>query len=145
MAPDRSFIERNKASTGRMRNLVMRLSDEQLQAPVGKKWTVSATLAHLAFWDLRVIHLLNLTEREGKLCAPEINVAANDIMYPLLEAIPGRQPAEIAIHAAEALDKRLENFPLQLLEDIYARYERWVIRALHRNGHLDAIDAALKK
>jgi hypothetical protein len=33
---------------------------------------------------------------------------------------------------------------LNLLEEVYARQERWVIRALHRNDHLDKIEAALK-
>ena len=145
MNQDRSFVELNRASTGRMRSLVARLSDGQLQTPVGKRWTASTTLAHLAFWDLRVLHLLDATEREGTLVAPEIDVAVNDILHPLAAAIPPRQAAEIAVRAAEDLDRRLENLPPQLLEQIHARYERWVVRALHRNAHLDAIEAALKQ
>jgi hypothetical protein len=144
MAPDRAFVELNRNSTARMRSLVACLSDEQLQRPVGRQWTASTTLAHLAFWDLRVIHLLDATEREGKLVAPEIDVVVNDILHPLVAAIPPGQAAEIAVRVSEELDRRLENFPPLLLEQIHARYERWVIRALHRNAHLDAIEAALQ-
>jgi uncharacterized damage-inducible protein DinB len=49
MTLDRSFVERNRASTQRIRALVARLSDEDLQHPVGEYWTVAIALAHLAF------------------------------------------------------------------------------------------------
>ncbi len=144
MALDQSFIERNSASTNRMRALVERLTDEELQHPVGEHWTVAIALAHLAFWDRRVIDGLDMTERSGKLSFPEIDVSANDVSLPLWAAIPPRQAARIALETAEALDKRLESFPPALLEEIYAQRERWVVRALHRGEHLDEVDAALK-
>jgi uncharacterized damage-inducible protein DinB len=140
----KSYVELNRASSNRIRTLVERLSDEEFKLPVGKYWTVSTTLAHLAFWDLRVMHLLDATERNGKLSAPEIDIAVNDIAHPLWAAIPPREAARIAIETAEALDKRLEQFPRELLEQVHAFNERWIIRALHRNAHLDAVDAALK-
>ncbi len=127
-----------------MRELVMCLSDEQLRQRVGKDWTVSSTLAHVAFWDVRVMHLLDATKREGKVCAPEIDVSVNDILNIFLSAIPPRLAGQIAFQTAEALDGMLENFPSNLLEEIHARYERWVIRALHRNNHLDKIEAVLE-
>jgi RimJ/RimL family protein N-acetyltransferase len=144
MTLDRSFIERNRASTERIRALAARLTDEELQHPVGEHWTVAITLAHLAFWDRRAMYVLDMTERDGKLSFPEINVPVNDVSLPLWAAIPPRQAARIAIETAEALDKRLERFPPALLEQVYAHRERWVVRALHRGEHLDEIDAALK-
>lgn len=39
--------------------------------------------------------------------------------------------------------RRLESRPAQLLESVYHRNQRWVVRALHRNEHLDEVDAAL--
>ena len=53
MTLDRSFVELNHAATERLRALAARLSDEELQHPVGQHWTVAITLAHLAFWDRR--------------------------------------------------------------------------------------------
>jgi hypothetical protein len=145
MTVGRSFIERNRASSARMRDLAMSLSNEQLRQPIGKRWTVYSTFAHLAFWDLRVMHILEETKREGKLVAPEIDVAVNDILNTLFLAIPPRLAAQMAFQTAEALDQMLEDFPQDLLEQIHAREERWVIRALHRDGHLDAIEAALRR
>lgn len=144
MTFDRSFIELNRASTQRIRALVGRLSDAELLKPVGKDWTVAIALAHLAFWDQRVMHVLDLTERNGKLSAPEIDLSVNDWSLPLWAAIPPREAARIAVETAASLDARLENLSEALLEEIYGYNKRWVIRAMHRNEHLDEVDAALK-
>ena len=143
MALDRSFVELNRASTTRMRELVMRLTNDGLLKPVGKGWKVYTALAHMAFWDLRVMDILDKTEREGKLVAPEIDISVNDILSTLFGAMQPRLISQIAFQTAEALDGMLGAFPPGLLLQVYARNERWIVRALHRNSHLDAIDAAL--
>ena len=142
MTMDRSFVERNRASRERIRDLAARLSDDQLQHRVGEHWTVAITLAHLAFWDRRVMYVLDMTEREGKLFIPEIDIFVNDLSLPLWAAIPPRQAARLAVEAAEEVDRRLETFPPSLLEQIYTYNQRWVVRALHRGEHLDEADAA---
>jgi len=144
MTLDRSFVERNRASTERIRALAARLSDEEMRRPVGEHWTVAIALAHLAFWDRRVMYVLDMTERDGKLFIPEIDICVNDLSLPLWAAIPPREAARIAIKTAEALDTRLEGFSPALLEEIYAYNERWVVRALHRGQHLDDVETALR-
>lgn len=144
MTPDRTFIEHNRAATDRIRALTARLTDDQMQSRVGDHWTVAIALAHLAFWDRRVLYVLDTTERDGQLFIPKLDLCVNDLSLPLWAAIPPREAARIAIETAEALDKRLETFPLSLLEKIYTYNERWVVRALHRNDHLDEVEAALK-
>jgi uncharacterized damage-inducible protein DinB len=143
MAMDRSFIEQNRASTERIRKLVSKLSDKELQNPVGEHWTVAITLAHLAFWDRRVMFILDKTKQDGKLSAPEIDVVVNDISLPHWAAIPPREATRLAVEAAQTLDKRLEEYPQELLEQVYNSNKRWVIRALHRGEHLDEVDEAL--
>jgi len=144
MTLDRSFVERNRASTDRIRALVARLTDEEMQHPVGEHWTVAIVLAHLAFWDRRVMYVLDMTERDGKVFIPEIDIFVNDLSLPLWAAIPPREAARIAIETAEVLDKRLEDFAPDLLEEIYATSQRWVVRAMHRGEHLDEAEAALR-
>jgi hypothetical protein len=144
MTLDQSFIERNRASTNRIRALAARLSDAEMQQPVGEHWTVAIALAHLAFWDRRVMYVLDRTERDGALFIPEIDIFVNDLSLPLWAAIPPREAARIAIETAETLDQQLENFPPGLLAEIHSYNERWVVRALHRGEHLDEVDAALK-
>jgi hypothetical protein len=143
MTLDRSFVERNRASTERIRALVVRLTDEEMQHPVGEHWTVAIVLAHLAFWDRRVQYVLDMTERNGSLFIPEIDIFVNDLSLPLWAAIPPREAARIAIETADALDRRLEGYSPALLEQIQTYNRRWVERALHRGEHLDEVDAAL--
>ena len=145
MTMDRLFVELNRASTERIRALAARLSDEELQHPVGEHWTVAIVFAHLAFWDRRVMYVLDMTEREGKLFIPEIDIFVNDLSLPLWAAIPPREAARIAIETAEMLDKRLEEYSLALLEEIFHYNKRWVVRSLHRGEHLDEAEAALKR
>ena len=144
MTLGRSFIELNHTSTNRIRDLAARLSDKEIQHPVGEHWTVAIALAHLAFWDRRVLYVLDMTERDGALFVPAIDIFVNDLSLPLWAAIPPREAARIAIETSEVLDKRLEDYPPALLEEIYAYNKRWVVRALHRGEHLDEVDAALK-
>jgi len=144
MAMDRAFVELNRASTERIRTLVARLSDEEMQHRVGEHWTVAIALAHLAWWDRRVMYVLDMTERDGKLFIPEIDIFVNDLSLPLWAAIPPREAARICLETSQTLDKRLEGYPRALLEEIYDYNKRWVIRALHRGEHLDEVDAALK-
>jgi hypothetical protein len=145
MAIDRSFVELNRASTNRIRALATALTDMEMRHPVGEHWTVAIALAHLAFWDRRAMAILDKTERDGKLFAPEVDIVVNDISLPLWAAIPPREAACMAIESAEALDRRLEGFPAALLKAICIRNKRWVERAWHRNEHLDEVDAALKR
>ncbi len=144
MPVDRSFVEQNRASTQRIRALAGRLNEKQMQQRVGEHWTVAIVLAHLAFWDRRVLFALDRTEREGKLSPVELDIVLNDLSLPLWAAVPPREAARLAIETAEALDARLEKFPPALLEEIHNYNKRWVVRALHRGEHLDEAEAALK-
>lgn len=107
MAVDSSFVERNRAQTTRMRDLAARLSDAEFMRPVGQHWTVGIALAHLAFWDGRVLAVLDATERTGAVMPSQIDIVVNDISLPLWAAIPPREAARVAIDLAEKLDHRL--------------------------------------
>jgi len=141
---DKSYIELNRASRERMRRLADSLTDEEMQTKVGEHWTVSIVYAHIAWWERRVMYVLDMTEKEGKLFVPQIDIFVNDLSLPLWAAVPAREAVRIAMENAEAVDKRLENYPQAFLEELFNYNKRWVIRALHRNEHLDEADAALK-
>ncbi|MGE5072150.1 MAG: maleylpyruvate isomerase N-terminal domain-containing protein [Anaerolineae bacterium] len=141
---DRSFAEQNRASTERLRKLVARLNDADMGRRVGPDWTVAVALSHLAFWDRRVQFVLDRTETQGILSAVEIDLVVNDLLLPTWELVPGREAARLAVETAEALDRRLELFPETLLEQVQAHNPRWILRALHRNQHLNEVEAALK-
>lgn len=145
MTLDPSYTELNRRSTQRMRDIASRLSDAELLTPVGEHWTVAIVFAHLAWWDRRVMVVLNRTAEDCKLFIPEIDTVVNDLSLPLWAAIPPREAVRIGIETAADLDRRLEVYDPTLLEEIYAYNPRWVVRALHRNDHLDEAEAAMKK
>ena len=144
MTVDPNHIASNRASTARIRDFAARLSDDELRHPVGAHWTVAIALAHLAFWDRRVLHLLDLAERGELDNAPVIDISVNDVSLPFWAALPPREAVRIAVETSEALDQRLEALSPRLLEMIFTGNPRWVQRGAHRNAHLDEIDAALK-
>ena len=141
---DRSYIELNRASRERMRKLAEGLSEEQMQTRVGEHWTVSIVYAHIAWWDRRVMYVLDMTEKNNRLFIPEIDIFVNDLSLPLWAAVPPKDTVRIAMENAEALDKRLEGYPEKLLDEIYQYNKRWVIRGLHRDEHLNEAEEALK-
>jgi hypothetical protein len=145
MSLDPSYKELNRASTERIKKLAASLTDEQMQTRVGEHWTVAIALAHLAWWDRRVMYVLDMTVKDHNVFIPNIDISVNDISLPLWAALPAHEAARITVETSEDLDQRLEAYPQDLLEKIYDTNKRWVVRALHRNEHLDEVDAALKK
>jgi len=141
---DRSFIELNRISRERMRAIADRCSDEEMLTKVGEHWTVAIVYAHIAWWDRRVMYVLDMTEKNGELFIPEIDIFVNDLSLPLWAAVPAREAVRIAMENAEAVDKRLEEYPESYLNKIFTYNKRWVIRALHRNEHLNEAETALK-
>jgi hypothetical protein len=133
----------NQAATRRIRALAQRLTDEELRHPVGEHWTVAIALAHLAFWDRRVLDVLDRTERSGSVVELEVDIVVNDLSLPLWAAIPPREAARLAVESAEALDAWLDAFPSALVAAILTEHPRWVRRHLHRTEHLDEAEAAL--
>ena len=140
---DKTYIELNLASRERMRTLAESLSDKEMQTKVGEHWTVAIVYAHIAWWDRRVMYVLDMSEKDGKLFVPEIDIFVNDLSLPLWAAVPSREAVRIAMESAEALDSRLEEYPEFLLEKIHQYNERWVVRALHRNEHLNEAELVL--
>ncbi len=92
-----------------------------------------------------MLFVLDKTEQNGKLFAPQIDMIVNDLLLPFWAAIPPREAARLALETAAALDNRLENYPPALLDEIYTYNQRWIVRSLHRGEHLDEVEAALKK
>jgi uncharacterized damage-inducible protein DinB len=138
------IFQANRESTERMHEMINRLSDAQLSESIGSDWTVSITFAHLGLWDQRVIFVIESARRNRKLHAPYYDDQLNDILTPILRAIPPREAARMAISTAERLDHELECCAVKLLEEMKAVNGRLIDRSIHRNLHLDEIENAIK-
>lgn len=142
------YSEENHVQRERLKALVARLSDADLQREVGAGWTVAATLAHVAFWDQRVLKLLHRFARQGVGPSPhpaDVD-AINDAAKALCLALPPRTAAHLAVSTAEELDAELESLSDDLLEELAkAGHPIKVLRAEHRKYHLDEIEQLIAR
>jgi hypothetical protein len=151
MAVDRSHAAHNKTQRERLRALVNRLSDDDLRRSLSAGWTVASVLAHLAFWDQRALVLLERWERGGQESAPRpINRPdvdwINDSAKALCLALPPRAAAQLAATIADAVDRKIEALPEELVAaNAAAGNPINLLRAEHRLEHLDEIERALSR
>ena len=139
----RSYSEENALQRERLKALVAKLSDDDLRLEVGAGWTVAATLAHIAFWDQRVLKLLHRFERQGVGPSPhpaDVD-AINDAAKALCLALPPHTAAHLAVSTAEELDRELDKLPDDMLAQLASAGQPIKLsRAEHRQYHLDEIE-----
>ena len=143
---EQEHVARNAADRERLHALVARLSEEELQHPLGDGWTVAAALAHLAFWDRYVLARWGQYERDGAFLAlPDRHVdLANEAALPQWLALPPRRAAALALVAAEEVDRRIAGLAPEAVGAALATDRPAMVdRSRHRRAHLDAIEGAL--
>ena len=107
---DRAYIAENEVERKRLASLVARLSDQDLARPMPGGWTVASVLGHVAFWDQRIIALVEEWRKAGVGTPPKVFEEAghvdwiNDATKPLLLAVPPRRAADITLRIAESTD-----------------------------------------
>jgi hypothetical protein len=149
MATDRSYVAENQTQLARLEALVGRLGDRELSRPLEAGWTVAGVLAHLAFWDYRIVTLLDAWGADGRGTPPPAYDGAavnwiNDAGKPLCLGLPPRVAARLAVDAAIAADERVAGLSeAQLAANAAAGRPISVLRAEHRREHLDEIERAL--
>jgi hypothetical protein len=147
MSTDRGYVARNDTERARLNTLVAKCSDADLARPMPAGWTVAGVLGHLAFWDQRILALLEQWETKG--VTPNTEVEAdvdwiNDAGKPLLLALPPRKAAELAVAAAETVDRKVAALSDdQIAKNAAAGSPLNLSRADHRKEHLDDIERVL--
>lgn len=143
---NRQFVVENANERERLRNLVNKITDEELVLTLNVEgWTVAVALAHLAFWDERRLVLLRKWKQKGIMPSPYDEDIINDALIPFLLAIPPRKAAELSVLTAEALDHELEETSPELIVAIEALGDRHALNlSIHRKMHLDEIETLLK-
>lgn len=143
------YAQQNSESRQRLQTLIRGLSTEEMARTTDYGWTVAALLAHLAFWDHRMSTILKRWQTEG-LDPSEIDSGVvNDSLKVICHALDPHTATELAIAAAEKIDSELEtlssDFVKKLEEHAEASNTQFRMnRSLHRNAHIDDIEALLK-
>lgn len=137
-------LQRNAESAGWLRELVAKLTDDDLAVSLGGGWTVAIVLAHLGFWDGRQRAAVEHYVASGEIGNSESDDAINVGLEPLALLVDGRAAAELAVEAAEAVDAALERLPADVRSTIVDCAEAHLVRRWdHREEHLAQIASAL--
>ena len=144
------YAQENAESRRRLETLVRGFTAADLALSTDYGWTVAALLAHLAFWDQRMLAILQRWKQEGFDPSPIDSRAVNDALKVVCQALEPRVAAELAVSAAERIDAELETLTPEFVKQIEAHAEATstqfrMNRSLHRNGHLSDIEALLNK
>ena len=148
---DRSYIETNRQGRERMRELVEGLHEDSLSTQVNEYWSVAGVLAHMAWWDARVVVFAEKIDR-GEQWVPSDEEPEgdwlNDTTRLVIEGLAPHAPraaAELALRMAERADARVAELPLDRMAPRDPASPIYPVRADHRNEHLDEIAAALAR
>lgn len=143
------YAQQNDASRSRLEALVRGLSEADLARSTDYGWTVAALLAHLAFWDQRMIMILKRWKEAGLDASPIDSGIVNDSLRVVCHVLEPRAAVQLCLSSAEAADAELA----KLTSDEVKQMEEHAVatdtqfrmnRSLHRDGHLNDIEALLK-
>ena len=146
MAADRSYIAENDRERRRLEDLVDKLDDAALSRPMPAGWTVAGVLAHLAFWDQRIVTFIDLLKRGVKIPAEDPIAVEwiNEAAKPAQLALTPRRAATLAVVTARAIDQAVAALSDELLaKNAAAGGPINLRRAEHRREHLDEIERVL--
>lgn len=137
------YVQANVSERDHLHSLIARLTDDQLGRPLAVGWTMAGILAHLAFWGLRALTLLEKWQQEGIGPSPIDTDIVNEATRKLCNAIPPRATAQLALAAAAAIDGAIEKLDPPMLAAVEtAGTNVHLDRAAHRRMHLGAIEQA---
>lgn len=134
----------NLASQAQLRALVERLTDTDLARDLGEGWTVAGMLAHLGFYDARVLALFRRWRASGEVAASALDAEiVNEAKQPFFQLLPARAAAELTLRLAAECDAAIA----ALSADELARVEAAgsparLDRAHHRLEHIEQIERA---
>jgi Mycothiol maleylpyruvate isomerase N-terminal domain len=139
------IIVENEKETRRLEGLVHKLTDRELSHPMNAGWTVSSVLAHLVFWDIRAMKLIDKWKQSGVEYSSLDTDVINEVTREIFIGLPPRVAADLAVEKARMLDRMIRELEPGFIEKIRTvgqnvRLERYI----HRRLHLDEIEQALK-
>jgi hypothetical protein len=144
------YAQENQESRIHLETLARGLTEEELARSTHYGWTVAALLAHLAFWDQRMLVILRRWMQQGFDPSPIDSTAVNDALRVICHALEPRIAAELAISAAKEIDAELETLTPEVVKKIEEHAEATqtqfrMNRSLHREGHLKDVEALLNR
>jgi hypothetical protein len=140
---DADWIEQNRHAHTQLTALCSRLTPTHYER-ADDGWTVSAILAHLAFWDRRGAIILKAWDDGHLPRRPDDGFydshVLNDANLPDWLVVPGPDAARLALAAATAVDQVVAALKPGTVDAIAAMDELWRVRRHnHRMDHVDQV------
>jgi DinB superfamily len=135
-----SLSEPNKATFEELRTYVEQLTDEQLRQQIDADWTVSSTLAHIAFWDRQRAIVVEriLAESTYQPLRTETDVI-NATLFPQWRRLEPKEAIADMIEAGELVNRTVDLLDEETAQRLLSTGAVTVLRARHRLEHLEQI------
>jgi hypothetical protein len=129
----------------RLADTIAQLNDTDLTQPLEAGWTVSSVLAHLVFWDMRIVALLEKWNRDGAIGPSEIDAdLINEVTRQLFLLLPARAIAEMCLTWSQKANLAIAALDERTAAEITAKAPNVRLdRTHHRQAHIEEIEAAL--
>jgi DinB superfamily len=135
-----SFSEPNRATFEELRAYAESLTDEQLRQAIDEDWTVSATLAHVAFWDRRAALAVEGINRDPNSFPPRSDVdLINATAFPQWRRLEPQDAIADMIEAGEFLNRTVDALDEETAQRIQESGAVVIRRARHRLEHLEQL------
>jgi hypothetical protein len=147
MSSESNTITENAYWYERLAELVGRLSDADLTQPMEAGWTPASVLGHLAFWDIRIVTLIEKWKAEGEVSPSPIDSdPINEVTRRLLLALPPRQAADLALEWAQAANQAIASLTPEMTAEIREKAPNVRLDRLHhRKAHIEDIEKILSQ
>lgn len=139
-----NYTEQNHESEIELVNFISKLTPAQLTTTMPAGWDVLSVLAHVVFWDIRGLTLIEKWEKEGIHISEVDTDVINEVTRPIFLALdPAKATAMISAYS-KLIDEKID----ALAPDFIARIEAEgknvnLNRAKHRRMHIDEIKQVL--
>lgn len=151
MADLTTDLQRNAQSLSRLRDLVARLTSDDLGRSLGADWTATTALGHLTYWDQRQRAALALHLETGRPFGTEPTPPledSDDVTNVAISALANAGNGELmraaVIEAAEGINALLEGADRGVLAAILDSPRSEIVRRWeHREEHVAQIEAGL--
>lgn len=142
------YTEENDRERARLKALVDSLTDADLSKPVTPEWSVADMLGHIVFWDGRASMLAKKLAAGSAWSKEDYETeevdSLNGAVAELLQRLPRRMVANLALEMAADADERVAGLPAERMWPQDRESPLNCERSGHRAEHLDQIEAALR-
>ena len=139
------YLTENEIWLEKLEKRVGQLSDQDLARPMEAGWTVSAVLAHLAFWDIRVVTLLQKWAAGAEITSSAFDAdVVNEVARHLCLAVPPRTAAEMALTWGRKANQAIASLDPSRAAEIQQKAPNVRLdRTHHRRAHIGDINKSL--